>query len=151
MSSQVGAPWIRVARGPLTPRAYPLGPCLVHTHSHWSTNAFFVPSDTYDLDKLVDPQEVARVTCVQRQLGGASSCRDKEVDRSSPTRLPSGTDDGRVDPAVSSRGIAIERKRVERGLGTLEAILPSAALVRIARGVWSGSQFCHRDGTHGNF
>ena len=83
--------------------------------------------DRDDIDQRFGVAEVVRVARVERQAGRECGCRDQEVERSRASRLPPGSGDRRVDPAVGARHVRVDRKRFEGGLRTLQTILSPGA------------------------
>ena len=78
-----------------------------------------VGSDADDGQEMFDASEVVDVARVEGQVGGQGGGSDQQIDRPGATRLAPGRDDRRVDASVSSGRVAIERQRVEDGLGSL--------------------------------
>src|SRR5271165_850218 len=76
-------------------------------------------SDAHDGQEVFDPSEVVDVARVERQVGGHGGGGDQQIDGPGPACLAPGRDDRRVDASVGSRRVAIERQRVEAGLGSL--------------------------------
>ncbi len=107
--------------------------------SHW------LASDADDFDEFVKCLEVVGVAGVQRYPGCARSCSDKQVDCSCASCLSASCDDGGVDAAVGARCFQVERQRIESGLGSLQAVLPTCSLIGVGGGMWPRCQFGHRD------
>lgn len=87
------------------------------------------PSDDDDLEQAVECSEVVTVAGVEGELRGQCRRGDGQIDGSSPAGLASRCHDRGEDPAVGPRSVGIEREWVEGGLGALQAVLSTAALV----------------------
>ena len=98
-----------------------------------------------DLNKVVETSEIVGISCVQRKVRGTRGGGDEQVYCSSPARLSTGRNHGRVDATVCACGVRVERQWIECGFSALETVLPSSAFVGIGRGMGASREFGHRD------
>ena len=86
----------------------------------------------------------------RRKLGGESSSRDEQIEGTPSARLPSGAKNRGVDATVSAGDRAVYGQRLERRLGSLQPVLATRALARIAGRMRSGGELRERHCRHGD-
>ncbi len=106
-------------------------------------------SDGYDLDELVEGQEVIGIAGVERKANRTRCRCDQQVDGSRSASLSARSGNGGVDAAVRTRRLGVEWQRVEDSLRSLKPVLPASALVRVLSGVRTRSELGHRDRADG--
>lgn len=102
-----------------------------------------------DLDKILQCEEVVAVARVERKAGGESRRCNEQVPGAGASGLPSTHHDGGEDAAVGASGISVEGEWIEGGLGPLKPVLVAPALFGVGRGVRTGGQLGHGQGTDG--
>src|SRR6185503_14067413 len=91
--------------------------------------------DADDGQEVFDASEVVDIARVEGQVGGYGGGRDQQIDGPGTARFTPSGDNRRVDTSIGSGSVAIERQRVEGGLGSLWAILTSRSLGGVTRRV----------------
>src|SRR3712207_4475261 len=108
-------------------------------------------SDDDKFDEIIQSVKVVAVARVQRKFCGKGCRCNEQVYGSRPSCLSTSGDNRAEDPSVCASGINVERQRIERRLGALQAILSSCARLSVFRRVRSGGQLSHRDGADSDF
>ena len=103
-----------------------------------------------DVDEAFHATKIVGVASVERQVAGKRSRSDQQVDGPGPPSLATLGHDSRKDAPVSTCGVSVERKWIERCFGALQAVLSATSLVGVGCRMWPGREFSQAERADGN-
>ena len=98
-----------------------------------------------DYDNILEPGEIGRIACVQRQSLGRGRRSDQKVECSLPSRLSPSCGYRRDEATVRSGCRRIERYGLEGRFEALQPILTHCPLDNVVRGMGSSGKFRQSD------